>query len=139
MHQIRIHKHIYLNWPMDKITTIAIPIALEGIFRVGDEVEINGFRSDRRLCFYVGTINFLFQTYADVLFRDLEADDGKALLDRVRIEFLHPKPGVFVYDYKCGDAVEIWEKDRWCKGKFLEVTTVYFVVDVMFDLLKNGV
>ncbi|KAL4573136.1 hypothetical protein LXL04_019933 [Taraxacum kok-saghyz] len=87
-----------------------------------EEVEVNRFRRDRRLCFYIGTINCLFQTVADVLFTDLKAEDGQPLLDRVCLEFLRPKPAVFVYDYKCGDAVEIWENDRWYKGKFIAIS-----------------
>ena len=47
---------------------------VQRVFHVGDEVEINGFPTDRRLCFYVGTIDRLFQTDADILFRDLKED-----------------------------------------------------------------
>ena len=91
---------------------------MQRVFSVGDEIEVNGFQSDRRLCFYVAIIQRLFQTAAIVMFKDLKTEDEQTLIDRVRIEFLRPKPAVFVYEYKGGDAVEIWENNRWYKGKY---------------------
>ncbi|KAL4568958.1 hypothetical protein LXL04_024582 [Taraxacum kok-saghyz] len=34
------------------------------------------------------------------------------------MEVLRPKPPVFVYEYKSGDAVEVWMDNRWRKGRF---------------------
>ena len=55
---------------------------------------------------------------ANVRFRDLKDRDGEPLVRAVRMEVLRPKPPVFVYEYKFGDAVEFWEDNRWRKGRF---------------------
>ncbi|KAL4558008.1 hypothetical protein LXL04_036204 [Taraxacum kok-saghyz] len=86
------------------------------IFTIGEEVEVNGFDGDQDLCFYVGSIIRLYRLTADVRFRDLKTRNGESLEGAIRIEVLRPKPPVFVYEYKSGDAVEVWMENRWCKG-----------------------
>ncbi|KAL4590647.1 hypothetical protein LXL04_003586 [Taraxacum kok-saghyz] len=34
------------------------------------------------------------------------------------MDVLRPKPPVFIYEYKSGDAVEVWMDNRWRKGRF---------------------
>ena len=83
---------------------------------------MNGFEEDARLCFYVGNVSRLYTFTANIKFRDLKDEHGQPLIRGVRVEMLRPKPLVFVYDYKSGDAVEIWEDDRWYKGMFVAMS-----------------
>ncbi|KAL4583710.1 hypothetical protein LXL04_008293 [Taraxacum kok-saghyz] len=92
--------------------------AVSDIFSVGEEVEVNGFDGDKDLCFYVATIIRLYRLTADVRFRDLKSRNGESLEGAIRMEVLRPKPPVFVYEYKSGDAVEGWMDNKWCKGRF---------------------
>ncbi|KAL4573710.1 hypothetical protein LXL04_020525 [Taraxacum kok-saghyz] len=92
--------------------------AVSDIFSVGEEVEVNGLDGDEDLCFYVATIIRLYRLTADVRFRDLKSRNGESLEGAIRMEVLRPKPPVFVYEYKSGDAVEVWMDNRWCKGRF---------------------
>ncbi|KAL4583822.1 hypothetical protein LXL04_008406 [Taraxacum kok-saghyz] len=93
--------------------------AVSDIFTVGEEVEINGLDGDEDLCFYIGTIIRLYRLTADVRFRDLKDRNGESLEGAIRMEVLRPKPPVFVYEYKSGDAVEVWMDNRWRKGRAL--------------------
>ncbi|KAL4578906.1 hypothetical protein LXL04_015037 [Taraxacum kok-saghyz] len=90
--------------------------AVSDIFTVGEEIEINGLDGDEDLCFYIGTIIRLYRLTADVRFRDLKDRNGESLEGAIRMEVLRPKPPVFVYEYKSGDAVEVWMDNRWRKG-----------------------
>ncbi|KAL4554032.1 hypothetical protein LXL04_039858 [Taraxacum kok-saghyz] len=87
-------------------------------YLTGEEVEVNGFDGDEDLCFYVATIIRLYRLTADVRFRDLKSRNGESLEGAIRMEVLRPKPPVFVYEYKSGDAVEVWIDNRWCNGRF---------------------
>ncbi|KAL4580847.1 hypothetical protein LXL04_017052 [Taraxacum kok-saghyz] len=93
-------------------------MGLLDIFTIGEDVEVNGFDGDQDLCFYVGTIIRLYRLTADVRFRDLKTRNGESLEGAIRMEVLRPKPPVFVYEYKSGDAVEVWMENRWRKGRF---------------------
>ncbi|KAL4565721.1 hypothetical protein LXL04_029824 [Taraxacum kok-saghyz] len=98
---------------MDSPSAEADSSASGGVFKVGAEIEVNGYEGDNNLCFYVAAVSRLYQRSADIIFRYLKTGNGEPLLDRVPLQLLRPKPGVFTYDYKCGDAVEIWENERW--------------------------
>ncbi|KAL4582646.1 hypothetical protein LXL04_007203 [Taraxacum kok-saghyz] len=86
---------------------------------VNDPVEVYGREEDRCLCFYAATIVSLFETDAEVRFADLKTEDNKPIIEKVGLQYLRPRPVNFSLDFKCGDVINVWIKDRWWLGKFV--------------------
>ncbi|KAL4573667.1 hypothetical protein LXL04_020481 [Taraxacum kok-saghyz] len=86
---------------------------------VNDPVEVYGREEDRCLCFYAATIVSLFETDAEVRFADLKTEDNKPIIEKVGLHYLRPRPVNFSLDFKSGDAINVWIKDRWWLGKFV--------------------
>ncbi|KAL4567433.1 hypothetical protein LXL04_023017 [Taraxacum kok-saghyz] len=86
---------------------------------VNDPVEVYGREEDRCLCFYEATIVSLFETDAEVRFADLKTEDNKPIIEKIGLQYLRPRPVNFSFDFKCGDAINVWIKDRWWLGKFV--------------------
>ncbi|KAL4585318.1 hypothetical protein LXL04_009936 [Taraxacum kok-saghyz] len=86
---------------------------------VDDAVEVYGREEDRCLCFYAATIVSLFETDAEVRFVDLKTEDNKPIVEKIGLEYIRPRPVNFSFDFKCGDAINVWIKDRWWLGKFV--------------------
>ncbi|KAL4583391.1 hypothetical protein LXL04_007962 [Taraxacum kok-saghyz] len=86
---------------------------------VNDPVEVYGREEDRCLCFYAATIVSLFETDAEVRFADLKTEDNKPIIEKVGLQYLRPRPVNFSLDFKCGDAINVWIKDRWWLAKFV--------------------
>ncbi|KAL4590789.1 hypothetical protein LXL04_003732 [Taraxacum kok-saghyz] len=89
------------------------------ILPVDDAVEVYGREEDRCLCFYAATIVSLFETDAEVRFADLKTEDNKPIVEKIGLEYIRPRPVNFSFDFKCGDAINVWIKDRWWLGKFV--------------------
>ena len=83
-----------------------------------DAVEVNGRAEDNQLCFYAATILSLSETEAEVRYGDLKTEDNRPVIENVGLQYLRPKPVHFSFDYKMGDAVNVWVKDRWWLGRF---------------------
>ncbi|KAL4573661.1 hypothetical protein LXL04_020475 [Taraxacum kok-saghyz] len=86
---------------------------------VNDLVEVYGREEDRCLCFYATTIVSLFETDVEVRFADLKTEDNKPIIEKVGLQYLCPRPVNFSLDFKSGDAINVWIKDRWWLGKFV--------------------
>ncbi|KAL4554751.1 hypothetical protein LXL04_037354 [Taraxacum kok-saghyz] len=89
------------------------------LFEVDDAVEINGRAEDNQLCFYAATILSLSETEAEVRYGDLKTQDNRPVIENVGLQYLRPKPVNFSFDYKTGDAVNVWVKDRLWLGIFV--------------------
>ena len=93
----------------------------QDVFSVGEDIEVNGFRGDDKLCFYAGTVRCMHRRLATIEFKDLKRPTGQPLVRKLPFTMLRPKPPGFTYDFKCGDGIEIWENSRWYKGKFVSL------------------
>ncbi|KAL4574359.1 hypothetical protein LXL04_021188 [Taraxacum kok-saghyz] len=86
---------------------------------VDDAVEVYGREEDRCLCFYAATIVSLFETDVEVRFADLKTEGNKPIVEKIGLEYIRPRPVNVSFDFKCGDAINVWIKDRWWLGKFV--------------------
>ena len=92
---------------------------MQKLFQVNDPVEVYGREEDRCLCFYAATIVSLFETEAQVRFADLKTEDNKPIVENIGLQYLRPRPVNFSFDFKCGDAVNVWIRDCWWLGRFV--------------------
>ncbi|KAL4579632.1 hypothetical protein LXL04_015786 [Taraxacum kok-saghyz] len=50
---------------------------------------------------------------------EVEVNGRGEEVDKVDLQFLRPKPTDFSFDYKWGDAINVWVKDRRWIGRFI--------------------
>ncbi|KAL4573299.1 hypothetical protein LXL04_020099 [Taraxacum kok-saghyz] len=85
----------------------------------------------------LATIVSLFETDAEVRFADLKTEGNEPIVEKIGLEYIRPRLVNFSFDFKCGDAINVWIKDRWWLGKFVAIVRRSQAVCLIFKARRE--